>query len=106
MKEKIFIYPVGQYSNEQIAKHPMLEQEVPELNMPYYVGKNKIKLPTYQTPNLMFEGLKKSDLQFYAFKQKGKYSRRQYFYCQNVSKTDDALALKITELLSKLTVKT
>ncbi len=103
-KEEIFIFPVGESSNESIAKHPCISDHEIELDAECYFGTSKVNLPLYcGVSKLALDSFKKSNLSFYAFVKKTKDSKRQYFYSQKISKIPDgSIAQEVADLLAKV----
>ncbi len=99
-KEEIFIFPVGESSNESIAKYPGISHDEIELDAECYFGTSKVKLPLYSgVSNLALDSFKKSNLSFYAFIKKSKDGKRQYFYSQRIDRNADSPMLQFLVIL-------
>ncbi len=104
-KEQIFVFPIGELSNENIAKDPSLMQVEPCLNAKCYFGKNMKELSVYPVDSTVYKGFIKSNLSFYAFVQKTSDSHRQFFKSKGSSKkTTDPLLKEINELIAEIKV--
>ncbi len=103
-KEEIAVFPVGESTNESIAKHPSMMQREMEWDNECYFGKARQFLPLYTgISKLVFNSLKNSNLSFYAFIKKTKDGHWQYFYSQEISKTpDESITQEVADLLAKV----
>ncbi|MDQ5922701.1 MAG: hypothetical protein QG644_409 [Patescibacteria group bacterium] len=103
MEERIFIFPADPDTNESIAKDPSMVQVEPIWNDKCYIGKNEVELPLYPVENIIFKKFKKTKMVFYAFIQKGKDGRKQFFHSQGINPksvlSQSALSQKIAELI-------
>lgn len=103
-KERIFVFPGDGKSNKSISEYSTMVQDEPYLSAECYFGKNKINLPLYEIEKVFLNFLKKTEsIAFYAFEQKTKDGRKQFFYSQNINKkSKDETIKKILELIKKI----
>lgn len=100
--QQYFVFPANNFANEIISKHPLLVQSEPEYNAACFVGKNKINLPLFRVSEMILKTFKSSQLSLYAFIQKTKDGKLQYFHSQNLEKKkSNVLAEEIEKLLEQ-----